>query len=99
MTPFPLRHEAVEVSPDVRVDLIEPLRSVAGAEVVAPTAKHRIQTVDDDSHVFHSEMLSAGHLLHALPHALDARHGWFALEEVDAPALLLPDRTAHAFAQ
>jgi hypothetical protein len=42
---------------------------------------------------------SWGQFLHALPHPLHGAHARPALEEVDLPAFLLPDPTAHPLVQ
>ena len=72
---------------------------VPGAEVVAPAAQHGVQVADQHPHVLHPVPVAAGQLLHALPHPLHAALRRPALEEVDALARPLPDRSAHALAQ
>ena len=44
-------HEAPQPDPHVGVDLVELLRCVPGAEVIAPAAKHRIEIPDEHTHV------------------------------------------------
>ena len=43
-----LDQQAVETSPDVRVELVEAPGGVAGAEVLAPPPEDRVETADDD---------------------------------------------------
>src|SRR5690242_7201815 len=43
-----LHHEALESPVDVAVELVELLRSVPDAEVVAPATQHGVQVIDDD---------------------------------------------------
>ena len=97
--PLTLLLKILETAPDEGIELIETLGRVTGAEVITPATKHGIQVVHDDAHVVHTVAFPAGQLLHALPPPLDAAHGWLALKEVDATAVPLPDRTAHALVQ
>src|SRR3989304_888714 len=94
-----LLHEAHEPAPHVRVELVELLRGVPGAEVVAPAAQHQVQVGDDDSHVLHSVSVATGHLLHARAHPLHVACRRTTLEEEDPTTFPLPDRPRHALAQ
>src|ERR1044071_1154287 len=94
-----LDHQAMEAPPRIGVDLDEFPGRVPGPEVVAPAAEHGIEIGDDDSHILHPGPVPAGQLLHALSDPLHAAKRRPALEEVNALALLLPDRTAHPFPQ
>src|SRR6266508_3476781 len=99
LPPLALHHEAVEPLPHVRVQSVELVRGVPGAEVVAPAAQDRVQVADQHPHILHPVAITSGHLLHALPCPLHAARRGPALEEVDAMALPLPDRSAHALVQ
>src|SRR3954468_21998307 len=91
VAPLALHQEAMESLPHVGVDLVELGGGVPGAEVIAPTAQHRVHVADQHPHVLDPVPASAGHLLHALSYPLHAARRRPALEEVDASPLLLPD--------
>src|SRR2546427_1363814 len=99
VAPLAFYHEAKEASPHVLVHPVELLCGIPGAEVVAPPAQDRVQVADQHPHILHSVPVSSGELLHALPSPLHASRRGPPLEEVDAMALLLPDRSAHALVQ
>src|SRR5262249_12169901 len=96
---LPLHEEALEPPSHVAVDLLELVRRVAGAEVVAPAAQHRVQAADQHPHVLHPVPAPSGQLLHALPHPLHAAQRGPSLEEVHALPRPHPDRPAHALAE
>src|SRR5262249_10357524 len=93
-----LHEEVGEPTLHVVVDLVELLRGVAGAEVVAPASQDRVQLADQHPHILDPVPAPPGLLLHALPPPIHAALGGPALEKVQALALLPPDRPAHTLA-
>src|SRR5262245_40397242 len=83
-----LLKEALETPHHVVVELNELCCGVARAEVVAPTAQHRIDAADHLPHVLHPVPATVGQHLHALSHPLHAARRRPALEVVAANAAL-----------
>src|SRR5258705_8610796 len=87
---FAFDTQRTKTLPDVSVDIEELVRRIAGAEVVPPSAQHRIDMSDHLANVIMTPC-SWSQLLHALPDSLHAALRWPSLEKVHASALLLPD--------
>src|SRR4029077_11257406 len=95
---FAFNTQGSKTLPDVAVDVEELVRRIARAEVVPPSAQHRIDMGDHLANVIMTPC-SWSQLLHALPDSLHAALRWPSLEEVHAPALLLPDWSTQPFPQ
>src|SRR5437867_11122773 len=89
----------MEPPPHVGIDLVELRCRVSSAEVLTPSAQNRVQVPDDHPDVLHPHPFGAGQAPHFLSYPLHAACRWPALEEVDAFALLLPDRPRHPLPQ
>src|SRR5712691_3316514 len=98
LTTLALDAQSMQPLPDVRVNVDELIRRISGAEIVAPSAQHRVDISDDFADVIMTPC-SWSQLLHALSYSLHAALRRPSLEVVHALALLLPDPAAQPLSQ
>src|SRR5450755_1482208 len=93
LSSFALDAQSVQAPPDVAIEVVESLRGVPSAEVVAPSPNDRVDVGDELADI-RVTAPSRGLLSHALPDPLHGALRRPAMQEVQASPLVLPDPSA-----